>query len=97
MCLVRVLIADLQSSSAGTSRGTPPLPGPPRTDSLAWSGLPKCDGTATWRLPRNNSLDCPRLPGLAWGRLVGCGSFGRVYKGGSSPQAGCNQFPSNGV
>ncbi|BDA51599.1 probable Ephrin type-A receptor 5 at C-terminar half [Coccomyxa sp. Obi] len=70
-----------QSSSTGCSRGTPPLPGPPKTDSLARSGLPKSGSTATWRLPRNNSLDCPRLPGLAWGRLVGCGSFGRVYKG----------------
>ncbi|CAL8465710.1 g5246 [Coccomyxa elongata] len=33
------------------------------------------------KVPRTRSLDCPRLPGLAWGRLIGCGSFGRVYKG----------------
>ncbi|CAL8465712.1 g5248 [Coccomyxa elongata] len=74
-------LSEPQSSSAGTSRGTPPLPGQPRTDSLARSRLPKSDSMATRQMPRNNSLDCPRLPGLAWGCLIGCGSFGRVYKG----------------
>lgn len=36
------------------------------------------------QLPTTDSLDCPRVPGLVWGRLVGCGSFGRVYKGAPS-------------
>ncbi|BDA51600.1 probable mitogen-activated protein kinase kinase kinase 20 at C-terminar half [Coccomyxa sp. Obi] len=55
------------SSWAGSSGGVPLLP---KSSSGAGGGLPK-----------NDSLDCPRLPGLSWGRLIGRGSFGRVYKG----------------
>jgi hypothetical protein len=48
----------------------------PRRHSFGSASLPQ--------LPRTDSLDCPRVPGLVWGRLVGCGSFGRVYKGAPS-------------
>lgn len=60
--------------------------GLPKTGSMH-SGLPKrhaVNSCSLPELPKSDSLDCPRVPGLAWGRLVGCGSFGRVYKGAPS-------------
>ncbi|CAL8465709.1 g5245 [Coccomyxa elongata] len=63
-----ILLSEPQNGGwAGSCGGTLPLP---KTTSGAMGGLPKKD-----------SLDCPCLPGLAWGRLIGRGSFGRVYKG----------------
>ena len=68
------MCAAAEPQGGGWVRGSGGTPLLPRNISAAPKGLPKSD-----------SLDCPRLPGLSWGRLIGRGSFGRVYKGVPQP------------
>ncbi|BDA51505.1 probable mitogen-activated protein kinase kinase kinase 9 at C-terminar half [Coccomyxa sp. Obi] len=44
-------------------------------------GLPGRGASGSIELPRTGRIGCPGAPNLTLGRLIGRGSFGRVYKG----------------